>query len=170
MDTTGKTPPYQKRGKCGHFMPQFDSHGSCFGCRAKCKDLGPCAQGADVTQCAACSALSEEQWTHLRESFAKRSAYRSCSDSQGDSFEAQDTEEPVFTSEDLSRVDDTLLDLDPEQTGSSAPVTGISPLTSLLAPLATSFMNILTTSVSVGPVNQPCVGPSAFFKVLEPPH
>ena len=25
-----KTPPYQKRGKCGHFMPQFDTHGSCF--------------------------------------------------------------------------------------------------------------------------------------------
>ena len=52
-------------------MPQFDPYGSCFGC----KGLDPCAQGADVTQCAACSALSEEQWTHLGENFAKRSAY-----------------------------------------------------------------------------------------------
>ena len=95
-------------------MPQIDPHGSCFGCRAKCKGLDPCAQGADVTQCAACSALYEEQWTHLREKFAKRSAYRSHTDSQGDSFEEQDVDELVCIGEDLSRVDDTLLDLEPE--------------------------------------------------------
>ena len=118
-----KTPPYQKRGKCGHFMPQFDPHGSCFGCRAKCKGLDPCVQGADVTHCAACS-LSEEQWTHLRENFAKRSAYRSHTGSQGDSFEEQDVDEPVCTGEDLSCVDDTLLDLQLKSSGSSAPVTG----------------------------------------------
>ena len=71
-----KTPPYQKRGKCGHFMPQFDSCGSCFGYRTKCKGQDPCAHGADTTQCSACASLREEQWSHLRESFAKRSAYR----------------------------------------------------------------------------------------------
>ena len=43
-----KTPPYQKRGKCGHFMSQFDTHGTCFGCRAKCKGEDPHAQGADL--------------------------------------------------------------------------------------------------------------------------
>ena len=59
-----KTPPYQKRGKCGHFMPQFDTRGSCFGCRAKCKGLDPCAQGADTTQCSACALLTEQQWSH----------------------------------------------------------------------------------------------------------
>ena len=129
-------------------MPQFDPHGSYFGCRTKCKGLDPCAQGADVTQCAACSALSEEQWTHLRENFAKRSAYRSHTGSQGDSFEEQDVDEPVCTGEDLSRVDDTLLDLEPEpeSSGSSAPVTGISSLTSLPAPLPASSQNIQSIS------------------------
>ena len=109
-------------------MPQFDTHSSCFGCRAKCKGLDPCAQGAKVTQCSACSALTEEQWSHLRENFAKRSTYRQRTGSQGDSFE-----EPE--SEDLSRVDDTLLDLEPEDTNTSAPLAGISPLTSLPASL-----------------------------------
>ena len=151
-------------------MPQFYPHGSCFGCRAKCKGLDLCAQGADVTQCAACSALSEEQWTHLRENFAKRSAYRSYTGSQGDSFEEQDVDEPVCTGEDLSHVDDTLLDLEPEVSGSSATVTGISPLTSLPAPLPACSQNIQSTSVSVGLVNQPYVDPSAFFKAPEPVH
>ena len=90
-----KTPPYQKRFKCGHFMPQFDTHDSCFGCRAKCKGLDPCAQGADTTQFSACALLTEEQWSHLRENFAKRSAYR--------------------------HKTDTLLDLEPEDSGTSAP-------------------------------------------------
>ena len=58
-----KRPPYQKRGKCGHFMPQFDSHGSCFGCRTKCKGQDPCAQRADTMQCSACASLTEEQFT-----------------------------------------------------------------------------------------------------------
>ena len=119
-------------------MPQFDPHGSCFGCGAKCKGLDPCAQGADVAQCAACSALSEEQWTHLRENLAKRSAYRSHTGSQGDSFEEQDVDELVCTGEDLSCVDYTLLDLEPEVSSSSAPVTDISSLTSLPAQLPAS--------------------------------
>ena len=56
----------------------------------------------------------------------KSSVYRSRSGFQGDSFEEQDTE-PVFTGEDLSRVDDTLLDLEMEHSVSSVQVTGISP-------------------------------------------
>ena len=123
-----KTPPYQKRGKCGHFMPQFDTHGSCFGCRAKCKGLDPCAQGADTTQCSACASLTEEQWSHLRENFAKRSVYRHKTSSQGDSFEEPETLEPALTGEDFSRVDDTLLDLEPKDFGTSAPL----PVSALL--------------------------------------
>ena len=126
-----KTPPYQKKGKCGHFMPQFDGHSSCFGCRPKCKGQDPCAQGVNTTHCSAYSAMTEEQWSHLRESFAKRSAYRQKTGSQGDSFEELETEEQAMTGEDFSWVDNTLLDLEPEDTGTSAPLTGISPLTSL---------------------------------------
>ena len=70
------TPPYQKHGKCGHFMPQFNGHIFCFGCRAKCKGQDPCAQGANQTQCSQCAFLSEEQWRQLRENYAKKSAYR----------------------------------------------------------------------------------------------
>ena len=106
-----KTPPYQKWGKCGHFMPQFDSHLACFGCRAKCKGQAPCAQGAKVNQCAACSTLSEQQWTHLRESFAKRSSYCHRTSSHDDNLEPETDEELVFTGEELGQVDDTLLDL-----------------------------------------------------------
>ena len=113
-------------------MPQFDTHGSSVRCRAKCKGQDPSAQGANVSQCAPCAALSEEQWTHLGENFAKRSAYRSHTDN---SFEKLDTDKQVFPGEDLSRVDDTILDLEPEQSGSTAPVTGISPLMSLPSPL-----------------------------------
>ena len=90
-----KTPPYQKRGTCGDFMPQFDGHSSYFGCRAKCKGQDPCAQGTNTAQYSACSALTEEQWSHLRENFAKRSAYRQRTSSQDDSFEEPETEDPV---------------------------------------------------------------------------
>ena len=148
-----KTPPYQKRGKCGHFMPQFDTHSSCFGCRAKCKGLDPCAQGAKVTQCSACSALTEEQWSHLRENFAKRSAYRQRTGSQGDSFEELETEDPAQTSEDLSQVGDTLLDLEPEDTSTDQPIAGISPPTSL--PASLPAQNVQATSLTMGAVNQP---------------
>ena len=48
-------------------MQQFDSHGSCFDCRAKSKGQDPCAQGADVNQCAPCAALSEEQYSLISE-------------------------------------------------------------------------------------------------------
>ena len=161
-----KTPPYQKWGKCGHFMPQFDTHGSCFGCRAKCKELDPCAQGANTTQCSACSALTEEQWSHLKENFAKRSAYRQRTGSQGDSFEELETEDPGQTREDLSREDDMLLDLEPEDTSSCATLAGISPLTSLPAPLPAQ--NIPATSFTMGAVNQPTAQSSALFRAPHP--
>ena len=157
-----KTPPYQKRGKCGHFMPQFDSHLTCFGCRSKRKGQDPCAKGAKIDQCAACSALTEEQWIHLRECFSKRSSYRQRAGSHDESLEPED-EEPVFTGEDLGQVDDTLLDLDAEQTGNIAPVSGISPL------------NTQTSSASVPGMNFPATGPvqqssdsSALFRAPDP--
>ena len=159
-----KTPPYQKRGKCGHFMPQFDSHLACFGCRSKCKGQDPCAQGAKVNQCAACSTLSDQQWTHLRESFAKRFSYRHRTGSHEDNVEPETDEEPVFTGEDLGQVDDTLLDLEPEQTGNMAPVTGISPLTqpSSASLPATSF------PANTGPVQQSSDASPALFRAPDP--
>ena len=161
-----KTPPFQKRGKCGHFVPQFDTHSSCFGCRAKCKGLDPCAQGAKTTQCAACSALTEEQWSHLRQNFAKRSAYRQRTSSQDDSFEEPEKEDPAQTGEDLSWVDDTLLDLEPEETGTSAPLASISPLTSLPAPLPAQ--NVPATTLTMGAVNQPTAPSSVLFRAPHP--
>ena len=157
-----KTPPYQKRGKCGHFMPQCDTHGSCFGCRAKCKGLDPCTLGADTTQCSACALLTEEQWSHLRENFAKRSAYRHKTGSQGDSFEELETEEPALTGKDFSQVDDTLLDLEPEDSGTSVPLTGISPLSSVLASLPAQ--SVPATSFTMGPVQQSTTNSLALFR------
>ena len=145
-------------------MPQFDSHSSCFGCRAKCKRQDPCVQGADTTQCSACA--TEEQWSHLRENFAKRSAYRHKTGSQGDLFEEPETEEPALTGEDFSQMDDTLLDLEPEDTSTSAPLTGISPLTSLPAPLPAQ--NIPATSFTMGAVHQPMTDSSTLFRAPHP--
>ena len=117
-------------------------------------------------QCSACSALAEEQWSHLRENFAKGSAYRQRTGSQGDSFEEPEAEDPAQTGEDLSRVDDTLLDLEPEDTSISAPLAGISPLTSLLAPLPTQ--NVPATSLTMGAVNQSTASSSALFWAPHP--
>ena len=156
-----KTPLYQKRGKCGHFMPQFDTHGSCFGCRAKCKGLDPCAQGANTTQCSASALLTEEQWSHLRENFAKRSAYRHKTGSQ-----EPETEEPALTGEDFSQVDNTRLDLEPEDSGTSAPLTGISPLTRL--PASLPAQNVPATFFTMGPVQQSTTDSSALFRAPHP--
>ena len=117
-------------------------------------------------QCAACSALTEEQWSHLRENFAKRSAYRQRTGSQGDPFEEPETEDPAQTGEDLSRVDGTLLDLEPEETGTGAPLAGISPLTSLPAPLPAQ--NVPATSLTMGAVNQPMAPSPALFRAPHP--
>ena len=88
------------------------------------------------------------------------------SGSQGDSFEEPETDELVFTGEDLSRVDDTLLDLEPEDSGTNAPLASISPLTSLPAPLPAH--NILATSFTLCPIHQSTTDSSAFFKVPKP--
>ena len=51
----------QKWCKRGHFIHKFDSHSYGFNCRAKCKGQDHCAQGTDMTQCAAAfAALTEE--------------------------------------------------------------------------------------------------------------
>ena len=158
-----KTPPYQKRGKCGHFMPQSDSHLTCFGCRTKCKGQDPCAKGAKVDQCAACSTLTEEQWIPLCECFSKRSSYRQRSGSQDENLEPETDEEPAFTGEDLGQVDDTLLDLEPEQTGNIAPVTGISPLNNQPSSASLPVMSFPAT----GPVQQSSDS-SALFRAPDP--
>ena len=107
------------------------------------KVKNPVHKGQMLQKCASCSTLSEDQWTYLTESFTKRSAYRNRSGSKDDSFEEQDTDEPVFTGKDLSHMD-TLLDLEPEPSSSSTLVTGISPLTNLLAPhLSSSHIQYL---------------------------
>ena len=147
-------------------MPQFDGHSSCFGCRVKCKGQDPCARGANTMHCSACAALTEEQWAHLRENFAMRSAYRHKSGSQGGSFEEPETDNSVFTGEDLSQVDNTLLDLEPEDSSTNAPLTSISPLTSLPAPLPTH--NIPATSFTLGPVHQPTTGFFSLFQGTKP--
>ena len=158
-----KTPPYQKRGKCGHFMPQFDSHLTCFGCRTKLKGQDPCAKGTKIDQCAACSTLTEEQWIHLRECFSKRSSYRQRSGSLDENLEPETDEEPVFTGEDLGQVDDTLLDLEPEQTGNIVPVTSISPLNNQPSSASLPVMSFPAT----GPVQQSSDSP-ALFRALDP--
>ena len=147
-------------------MPQYDTHLSCFGCRAKCKGQDPCAQGANATQCSACASLSQEQWAQLRETFNKRSAYRGRTGSQHE----EETEElgPDFTGEELAPVDDSLLDTEPEFAGPLDLPTGISPLisntaSSIPAPEAGDPVQLPATSSSS------TVDSSAFFKAPAPP-
>ena len=103
-----------KNGASVDILSQFDGHSSCFGCKAKWKGQEPYAQGAVHSVLCVCSTLVE-QWTHLRENFVKRTAYRYHSGPQGDSFEElETTDEPVFTGKYLSHVDNMLLDLEPE--------------------------------------------------------
>ena len=59
-------------------------------------------------------------------------------------------------------MDDTLLDLEPEETGTGAPLAGISPLTSLPA------QNVPATSLTMGAVNQPTAPSPALFRVPHP--
>ena len=151
-------------------MPQYDNHIACFGCRAKCKGQDPCAQGAEITQCAACSFLTQEQWTHLRENFAKRSASRSKLSSQQDILdEIEDDQELVFTGQSLSPdTEDQLLDNDPDDAGFFStpviPVSGISPL----PPPAPAFTSTASLEVSAGSV-QPTATNPVFFKTPAPP-
>ena len=68
------TPPYQKRGKCGHWMRAFDKQLRCYSCRMQCKGEDPCASGAPLEACSSCSSISEVEWHHLRIVFQERSA------------------------------------------------------------------------------------------------
>ena len=63
-------------------------------------------------------------------------------------------------------MDDTLLDLEPEDSGTSAPLTGISPLTSL--PASLPAQNVPATSFTMGPVQQSTTDSSAFFRAPHP--
>ena len=63
-------------------------------------------------------------------------------------------------------MDDTLLDLEPEDSGTSAPLTGISPLTSLPASIPTQ--GVPATSFTMGPVQQSTTDSSALFRVPHP--
>ena len=64
-------------------------------------------------------------------------------------------------------MDDTLLDLEPEDFGTSAPLTDISPLTSL--PASLPAQNVPATSFTMGPVQQSTTDFSALFRVPHPP-
>ena len=68
------TPPYQKRGKCGHWMPAFDNHLECYSCRMHFKGEDSCASGAPLEVCSASSSLTEIEWNHLRTVSQERSA------------------------------------------------------------------------------------------------
>ena len=63
-------------------------------------------------------------------------------------------------------MDDTLLDLEPEDTSTSAPLASISPLTRKPASLPTQ--NVPATSLTMGAVNQPMASSSALFRVPHP--
>ena len=160
-----KTPPYQKGASVDVLCPSLILIVPALAVEPSARDWIS-AQGAKVTQCSACSALTEEQWSHLRENFAKRSAYRQRTGSQGDSFEEPETEDPSQSGEDLSRVDDTLLDLELEDTGANQPIAGIIPLTSL--PASLPAQNVPTTSLTMGAVNQPTASSSALFRAPHP--
>ena len=122
------TPPYQKRGKCGHWMPAFDKHLRCYSCRMHCKGEDPCASGAPLEACSSCSSLSEVEWNHLRTVFQERSAKHA-------SKNVPAGPEPDDDYPEAGEIDDSILDLNSEDssteyvspTGVSAPA-GLSPL------------------------------------------
>ena len=104
---------------------------------------------------------SARDWIPVPKELTPRSVQRVLH-RQGDSFKEPETEEPALTGEDFSRVDDTLLDLEPEDSGTSAPLTGISPLTIL--PAALPAQNVPATSFTMGPVQQSTTDSSALFR------
>ena len=168
------TPPYQKRGKCGHWMPAFDKHLRCYSCRMHCKGEDPCASGAPLEACSACSALTEVEWNHLRTVFHERSAKRASKNLPADP-------EPEDEDPEAREIDDSILDLNTEDsgtgttgyvspTGVSAPA-GLSPLQStqnlpssgiqfvqpsVPPPRSAAFLTVPTTS-------------TVFFKTPAPP-
>ena len=116
-----------------------------------------------MNQCASSSTLSDEQWTHLRESFARRSSYCNHTGSQDDNIEPETEDEPVFTGEELSQVDNTVLELEPEQFGNIAPVTVISPLANWPS---STFLLVMSFPAHTGPLLQSSA--SALFRAPDP--
>ena len=104
------TPPYQKRGKCGHWMPAFDKHLRCYSCRMHCKGEDPCGSGAPLEACSACSSLSEVEWNHLRTVFQERSTKRVSKNVPADP--EPDDEDP-----EAGEIDNSILDLNLEDSG-----------------------------------------------------
>ena len=103
------TPPYQKRGKCGHWMPSFDKHLRCYSCRMHCKGEDPCASRAPLDACSACSSLTEVEWNHLRTVFQERSAKPAA---------MTQLVEPELDSEgepETVEIDDSILDLNADE-------------------------------------------------------
>ena len=99
-----------------------------------------------------------------RENFAKRTSYHNRTGSQYDNVEPETEDELVFTCKELSEVDDTLLDLEPQQSGNIAPVTGISPLAN--QPSSAS-LPVMSFSARTGLVLQSSAS-SALFRVPDP--
>ena len=94
----------RKSSICGHFMAEWDSHHYCPKCRDDLKCDDPCVKS---TECAICSAFSEEQKKKIR----NRNRYKSKKDQSSSLF--------GDNSKDGS-IDDSLLDEDESSaTGSS---------------------------------------------------
>ena len=100
------TPPYQKKGSCGHWMPAFDSHLRCYSCSKNVKGEYPCASGAPVEACASCASLTKVEWNHLRSVYAERSVKHANKSVPADT-PAPDSEEELEAGE----IDDSILDL-----------------------------------------------------------
>ena len=109
-------------------MPAFDKHTRCYSCRMHCKGEDPCASGAPLEACSSCSSLSEVEWNHLRTVFQERSAKRASKNVPADP-------EPDDGDPEAGEIDNSILDLNPEDSGTgyvsptrvSAPA-GLSPL------------------------------------------
>ena len=139
-----------------------------------CKGDDPCASEAPLEACSACSALTEVEWNHLRTVFHERSAKRASKNLPADP-------EPEDDDPEAGEIDDSILDLNTEDsgtgttgyvspTGVSAPA-GLSPLQStqnlpssgiqfvqpsVPPPRSAAFLTVPTTS-------------TVFFKTPAPP-
>ena len=138
------TLPYQKRGKCGHWMPSFDKHLRCYSCRMHCKGEDPCASGAPLEACSSCSSLSEVEWNHLRTVFQERSAKKT---------------QPELDSEgepETGEIDDSILDLNTEEHTTPAGTTGYTSPTGVSAPTGLCLYSRLQLQVEYLLFNPPC--------------
>ena len=107
------TPPYQKRDRCRHGMPAFDTYLRCYSCRKNGKGEEPCASGAPVEACATCASLTEVEWNNLKSVFAERIAKRANKSVPADTLAPVG----VRSEEDLeaSEIDYSILDLNQDE-------------------------------------------------------